>query len=558
MMNWVHPSAIFFLAALACPLVRGKGRAPFLAGSALAALAALWFLAPQSSSYPVLGLWLTPFKADALARVFALVFCIVAFLGVVYGLHVEKPGEHAAGLVLAGSAVGVTLAGDWITLFVFWELMSVSSLFVIWQGSGVFSRGAGFRYLFVHALGGGLMFAGILLHLSGGGGMELGPLLSGGREPGAAFWLILTAVAINAAIPPLHSWLTDSYPECSPAGSVLQSAFTTKAAVYVLLRVFPGTEVLVPLGVAMALYGVVFAVLENDIRRLLAYHIVSQVGYMVAGAGMGTVLASNGSAAHAFCHVLYKALLFMGAGAVVHAAGKGKLTELGGLAREMPAVFWLYMIGAFSISGAPLLNGFVSKSMVVEAAHESGRPLAELLLHLASIGTFLHTGLKLPYFTFFGSKGSGLIRPVPFNMILAMGLASLLCAATGIFPGWLYSRLPGPVDYHPYTFHHVFSALQLLAGTAAGFWLLRSKLGGEPTVTLDADWLYRRPLARLLELLTDSAGRIGRLVRENGEEGLRKAFDAAARPGSAPGSSPIGLILFWTAALFALGVLFSG
>jgi multicomponent Na+:H+ antiporter subunit D len=251
----------------------------------------------------------------------------------------------------------------------------------------------------------------------------------------------------------------------------------------------------------MAVYGVVYAVLENDIRRLLAYHIISQVGYMVCGVGLGTEMAMNGSTAHAFCHILYKALLFMGVGAVIHVTGRRKLTELQGrnLHKQMPICLSLYMIGGFSISAVPLFNGFISKTMVVAAAGELHRPVIHLLLHLASIGTFLHTGLKLPYGTWFGRVPEGEkvdeieAHEPPLNMLIAMGMAAFLCIFTGVYPRVLYAILPYPVHYHPYTAFHVVGMMQLLLLTAAAFWLYIDKLGGEATVSVDTDWFYRKP-----------------------------------------------------------------
>ena len=298
----------------------------------------------------------------------------------------------------------------------------------------------------------------------------------------------------------MHAWLSDAYPEASPTGSVFLTAFTTKSAVYVLLRAYPGLELLVWLGAIMALYGIVYAVLENDIRRLLAYHIISQVGYMVCGVGLGSELALNGSAAHAFSHILYKALLFMGVGAVIEVTGKTRMTELQGrnLYRYMPLCFTLYMIGGFSISSVPFFNGFISKNMVVAAASELHRPAIHLLLHLASIGTFLHTRLKLPYGTWFGQARPGEqvdrieAKEPPLNMLVAMGLTAFLCILTGVYPKLLYDLLPYPVTYTPYTAYSVVAALQLLTFTAAAFFLFRAKLGGEPTISVDTDWFYRK------------------------------------------------------------------
>jgi multicomponent Na+:H+ antiporter subunit D len=325
---------------------------------------------------------------------------------------------------------------------------------------------------------------------------------------GLAWVLILVAFLLNAAVPPLGAWLPDAYPEATVTGAVFMTAFTTKSAVYVLIRGFAGTDLLVWVGASMAVYGVVYAVLENDARRLLAYHIISQVGYMVCGVGIGTALAINGATAHAFAHILYKALLFMGAGAVMQMTGLRKLNEMGGLYRTMPVTLGLYMIGAFAISAVPLFSGFVSKSMVVSAAGEEHLTTVFLMLTLASAGTFLHTGLKLPYYMFFG-KDSGLrAAEPPRNMLVAMGLAAVACVVIGVFPGLLYQHLPNPTEYAPYTLAHVTNALGMLAFTALGFFLLLKHLDPEPKVSLDTDWFYRRPSAGFINLLQGPLARL--------------------------------------------------
>jgi multicomponent Na+:H+ antiporter subunit D len=551
----LHPALPLLAAALLQGLARPRWRGPLGLAGALGALAVVATM-PADASLParLLGFELRLLAPDALARVFGLVFAAMAVLGTLYSLHVRRAGEQGATLVYAGAALGVVFAGDWLTLLLFWELMALSSTVVVWHGGHPAARAAGFRYLFVHLVSGMLVLGGVLW-LHAGGTQAVGPV-----PEGAGFWLLLLGVALNAAVPPLHAWLTDAYPEASVTGAVFLSAFTTKTAVYVLLRAFPGTELLVWAGTAMALYGVVYAVLENDIRRLLAYHIVSQVGYMVAAVGMGTPLALDGAAAHAFCHILYKGLLFMGAGAVLAATGLRKLTELGGLAPRLKLVFALYMIGAFSISGVPLFNGFVSKSMVVSAS-AAAFPAVELLLTLASVGTFLHTGLKLPYFTFLGRRAGPppAVAPLPANMVAAMALAAAMCIALGVFPGWLYARLPFGAAYVPYTVDHVVSSVQLLLGTAAAFVLLLPRLAGEPTISLDTDGLYRRPLPRLLGMAVAAANRAGGSAQAAGRRLVTALAALAADPGRT-GSPydpderrlPVGLTIFWAVAAVGL------
>ncbi|MBI2466566.1 MAG: Na(+)/H(+) antiporter subunit D [Candidatus Rokubacteria bacterium] len=547
MSEWLHPAAPYLAGAVLLAVAPGAARRVLLVAAPALALGLAWVLPDGArSGGSLMGLELTWLSVDPLARVFAIIFALIGGLGAVYGMEARRRRLHAAAFVAAGAALGIALAGDWLTLYVAWETLALASWVLVADGGTARAWAAAFRYLLVHVAGGACLLAGIAWHRAAGGGASLGD-----RPAGGAAVLILLAFAVNAAIPPLHAWLTDAYPESSPAGGVFLSAFATKAAVYALARVFPGEEVLVWAGVAMALYGVIFAVLENDIRRLLAYHIVSQVGYMVAGVGLGTPLALSGAAAHAFSHILYKALLFMGAGAVLHATGRQRLTELGGLGRAMPATCALYMVGAFSISGAPLLNGFVSKSLVVAAAAAEHRWIEWLGLMLASVGTFLHTGLKLPYFTFAGPDRGLRPAPLPRSMLVAMTVTAGLCAATGIFPGVLYRLLPFPVAYEPYTAGHVLEALQLLLGTAIGFVWLRAKLGGEPTITLDTDRLYRASAAWIARDLAPSvAGAAAGLERR-----LLALTDrplGAAGPGLGP---PLGYAVLLAVAILGVVLL---
>jgi len=508
MIEWFHPGVIYLFGALLIPLFRGRLKKVYLLSLPILALINLLliskgFFLSEGKTWvlPFLGYDLILGRIDRLSMVFAYVFVIASFCMIVYALHVKEDGQHVAAYLYVGSTLGVVFAGDLLTLFFFWEVMAWSALFLIWYRKTKAAYGAGFRYILVHFFGGLCLLGGILLHFHATGSIAFETFPWGGESSGIplASVLILLAFVINAAVPPLHAWLSDAYPEATVTGAVFLTAFTTKSAIYVLIRGFPGLEILVWSGAIMAVYGVVFAVLENDIRRLLAYHIISQVGYMVAGVGMGVIgtaageMAINGAAAHAFCHILYKALLFMGAGAVLHVTGRSKLTELGGLYRYMPITFHLYMVGAYSISGFPLFNGFVSKTMVVQASAMGHIPVIWLMLEGASIGTFLHTGLKLPWGTWFArAKPACEAKEPPINMLVGMGLTSFLCILIGVYPNLLYDLLPYPVHYEPYAPVHVVSMSQLLGFTFVAFWLLRGKLYGERAITLDTDWFYRK------------------------------------------------------------------
>jgi multicomponent Na+:H+ antiporter subunit D len=498
---------LLIFGAWVLPFLQGRVKRIAMLGLPAAALVDCLLMTPGTHGVvSFLGQDLVFGRVDSLSLVFSYVFSLMAFLGMVYALHVEDDSQHVAALIYAGGALGVTFAGDFLSLYVFWELLAISSALLVMLRRERSAVAAGFRYLLVHLFGGLLLLAGIVLHWSQTGSLTFGDM---GAFSGSLSWiLILLAFLLNAAVPPLGAWLPDAYPEATVTGAIFMTAFTTKSAVYVLIRGFAGTELLVWLGAVMAVYGVVYAVLENDARRLLAYHIISQVGYMVCGVGIGTALATNGATAHAFAHILYKALLFMGAGAVLQMTGLRRLSEMGGLYKTMPVTLGLYTVGAFAISAVPLFSGFVSKSMVVSAAGEEHRALVFLMLTLASAGTFLHTGLKLPWYMFFGKDSGRRAKEPPRNMLVAMSLTATACIVIGVFPGLLYRHLPNPVDYVPYTLQHVTSTLGILAFTALGFFLLLKQLDPERTISLDTDWFYRRALARFVNLVQGSLARL--------------------------------------------------
>jgi multicomponent Na+:H+ antiporter subunit D len=506
----LHPVLPFAVAALIAPWVGVTARRLLSLAAPAAALVSLIML-PDGATYTLDALghdWIL-LRADGLATVFATAFILYALMAGVFAWQDTGAGPKAMSLVLAGAGTGVVLAGDLLTLFFFWEWLTVASLFLIWFGNTQKSWDAGFRYLIFHLAGAIVMLTGILMLLAEG--VTSFEVLPAGTT---ASYLVLAGMVTNAAVPPLHAWLSDAYPEASIFGTVFLSAFTTKSAVYALVRGFPGLELLMWAGVVMALFGVFYAVMENDIRRLLSYHIISQVGYMVTGIGLGTALSLNGTSAHAFSHIFYKGLLMMSAGAVIHATGRGKLSDLGHLARPLRWTMVLMMIGALSISGAPLFSGFVSKSMIVSAAAYAERAPIELMLLIVSMGTFLSVALKMPWFTFAGEdRGAKVLRPVPVSMYIGMGMTAFVCFITGVLPGaTLYRLLPFDAVYHPFTGHHFVEVLQLMAGTALGFWLLRAYLVGKAKTTLDTDHLYRRPLAWLIFGAGDALGAVGRRV----------------------------------------------
>ncbi len=494
---WIHPSVILLAGALLVPFVRGKARNALLLGIPLLAFARIASLAHGTfGTVQFLDWTLTFGRVDRLSQVFGYIMGLMCVLGSLYGMHVKRAADHSAAWCYVAGSLGVIYAGDYLVLFLFWELMAFSSVFLIWLRGSKTSQGTGYRYLMVHVVGGLCLLGGIILRYQATGGDYSFGLVDV-AHPDLSTWLILIGFLLNAAVPPFHGWLPDAYSGATVTGSVFLCAFTTKTAIYALCRGFAGMEILLPLGVIMAIYGVVYAVLENDSRKLLAYHIISQVGYMVAGVGIGTQMAINGACAHAFAHILYKGLLFMGTGSVLMMTGKSNFTELGGLYKKMPWAFAFTLIGGLSISAFPLFSGFVSKSMIVSAGFEEHKNTWAFLLMLASAGTFLHTGLKVPYFIWFGKNNCSketwdLAKDPPWNMIAAMAIMSFFCFFIGCYTPYLYQMLPNqPVDYHPYTAYHVSETLQILLFTAVGFFLFVKKLVPTPTISLDVDWLYR-------------------------------------------------------------------
>jgi multicomponent Na+:H+ antiporter subunit D len=486
------PAFAFIFGALLIPFFKGKIKSGFMLAMPILAFLALCNTA--NGSYwvaHVLDYDVVLLRIDALSRVFGYIFCIVSFIGVIFALNIDDDLQYCSAFAYAGGALGVTFAGDVFSLYIFWEIMAVASTFLILARRTRASQAAAMRYVMVHIFGGLCLLAGIIMYVQRTGSAQISLMHLSGIDS----YLIFLGVAVNAAIPPLHPWLSDAYPEATVTGAVFLSAFTTKSAVYVMARMFPGTEQLIWLGAAMTVIPIFYAVLENDIRRVLAYSLINQVGFMMVGIGIGTSLALNGTISHAFCHILYKALLFMAAGSVLHVTGKIRCTDLGGLYKTMPLTCLFCIIGAASISAFPLFSGFVSKSMIISAAAHDKLIIVWLMLQFASAGVFHHAGIKVPFFMFFGHDSGIRAKEPPPNMVIAMGIAAFFCVFLGVYPYPLYDILPYPVDYVPYTGAHIIGQLQLLMFGALAFCLLILS-GYYPAemraINLDTDWFYRR------------------------------------------------------------------
>ncbi|GAB1260807.1 Na(+)/H(+) antiporter subunit D [Aurantivibrio plasticivorans] len=550
------PFIPLLLGALAAILLRGWPRNIIMLLAPIAGALNLMGIDPNFwgdggiwGTLEFMGYTLEPVRVDKLSIMFGYLFHIASFIAILYALHVKDTVQHVAALCYAASAVGAVFAGDMLTLFVFWEMLALTSVFLVWARRTDRAYSAGIRYLIIQVLSGVMLLAGLLILAQVTGSLLFNAI--GLQHEGIAAigaWLVFLAFGIKCAFPFVHNWLTDAYPEATPTGTIFLASFTTKVAVYTFARGFPGEEILVWIGVTMACFPIFFAVIENDLRRVLAYSMINQIGFMVVGVGIGTSLALNGAVAHAFNDVIFKGLLMMTMGAVLHMTGRINGSDLGGLYKSMPKTAILCIVGAASISAFPLFSGFVSKSMIMSAAIKEGYDVVWLLLLFAAAGVFHHAGIKIPYFAFFAHDSGIRTTEPPRNMLFAMTIAAILCVVIGTFPAQtVYALLPWDYVYQPYDVTHVLTQLQLLFFSALAFvWLnLRNMYPPElPSTNLDADWIYRRlvptfimrlgvPLFGLYQSLVSTAASTIKNVIENStykESGKAKGYFARLWP----------------------------
>jgi multicomponent Na+:H+ antiporter subunit D len=552
----INPALILIFGALPIPLLRGRPRAAYLVILPLVGLGFALGLEP-GLHWPVtfMGYGLELLRADRLSLAFSYIFFFAAFLGNLYMLNDDDPVQQVAAQIYAGSAIGAVFAGDLITLFIFWELTAISSVFLIWARRTESAYRAGMRFLIIQVGSGVLLLAGLILHVRDTGSVAFD--LLGVTSPGTA--LIFIAFGIKCAFPLLHNWLQDAYPEATVGGTVILSAFTTKLAVYALARGYAGTEMLIWIGAIMTAFPIFYAVIENDLRRVLSYSLNNQLGFMVVGIGIGTAMSIDGTVAHAFTHILYKALLFMSMGAVLFRTGTIKGSELGGLYKSMPLTATFCIVGAASISAFPLFSGFVSKALIITAAADEGYWLTWTVLLFASAGVFHHSGIKIPFFAFFAHDSGKRVKEAPWNMLLAMGIAAALCIGIGVWPEPLYNILPYPVDFQPYTSSHVINQLQLLFFSGLAFtWLMRTGLYPPEmrSTNLDSDVVYRKLLPWLARRFLAVFGPLDRLARRLAMTGVERLIAGVSRRAGPRGllarTVPVGGMVLWVIVLLAI------
>jgi len=584
-MSSLPPFVLFFVGALVVAFTRGALRKVLVLAIPIVGGLNLWLGVEPGVhlQLDLLGYTLTPYRADKLSLLFGYLFHLAAFLGFLYALHLgdgvpegsvaADAGEedvvgnanaglqHVSAMLYAGSALGAVFAGDFITLFVFWELLAVTSVFLIWARGSDRSYATGFRYLIIHVVSGVLLLSGALMIAHQTGSIAFDDI--GLDRYGAAGWVLLVAFGIKAGFPLAHNWITEAYPESTPTGTVFLSAFTTKVAVYALARAFAGADPLIYIGTAMTFFPIFYAVLENDLRRVLGYSMINQIGFMVAGIGIGTGLAVNGAVAHAFADVIFKGLLFMSMGAVMTMTGRTKGTDLGGLYKTMPLTAGLCIVGAGAISAFPLFSAFVTKSMIMVAAVEEHHYVVWLFMLFASAGVLEHAGIKIPFFSFFAHDSGVRAKEPPKNMLAAMSIGAVLCIAIGVFPERFYALLPMEMEYHPYDLRHVVTQLQLLTFGALGFVTLM-KSGVYPdekrAVHIDAEILYRKLGPWVVRTVGGAVARLDAYLRSAVMEFVGTVIGAAVRSHGSMGplarSWPSGSMVLWVAILLAAYLIF--
>lgn len=430
---------------------------------------------------------------------FLMVFSVAALVMGIFSCHIDNRMESFATMAYAGGAICVVLAGDWLCMLFFWEMVAILATAVIWSNKTIQSTRAGFRYLAMHMFAGNMLLFGVALKLYHGEYL----ITNIADKQDLAFYFILFGLCINAAAVPFHAWCPDAYPHGSDTGSVYLSSFTTKLSVFCMLQIFTGYKPLIIIGLIMIFYGALFAMLENDMKRLLSYHIISQIGFMVTDMGMGGELGMNAGTALAFSNIIYKALLFMGVAAVIKATGIRKINQLGGLWKKMPVTFVVFFIAAWSIAGAPPLAGFTCKSLSVVTAEHLENEVLVVLLTLGSVATAMSVLFKMVYFIFLGKDRNIEVKPIPKNMTVGLILGAAACIYVGIFYRTVYSWLPYDLDYNPYTALHVLEYLQLFPAALVAFMMYLDHMEPHTALTLDFDWFARKPLYAAVKGMSD-------------------------------------------------------
>jgi len=553
------PVGIFWLGALLAAIRHDSARWIALVTPVIAALVSVMLLAPGvAADWQIMNYTLAAVRVDQMTLVFVGLFHLAGFLAAIYALELNDRIQAPAMLAYVGSGIGAVLAGDLVMLWLFWEMLALTSVVLVWARQTPEATAAGIRYLVFNVLSGVTLLAGIA-HLGvSGHDLALGPLAL--DSPGG--WLVLAAFGIKCGFPLLHNWIPDGYARASAAGSVILVAITTKVGVYSLARTFAGEELLMIVGTVMALWPLVYVLVEDDLRRVLAYSLMVQIGLMVAGIGAGNEIALDGVSMHVVMDVLFKMLLFMALGAVLVQAGTVRASQLGGLGRRMPWTMGFVIIGVLANSATPGTGAFLSKKLLLGGIEHAGvGPIwYALLTSLSALGV-LYAGVRVLYEAFLRAPRTSFDGgDASFPMRLAMGIITALLLVAGLFP-WLTDALrPMASDYQPIKLAKILDQFQLLLFALLAYVVL-NKLGlGLPAsnrrTLLDTEWFYRKLIPALARhgaaLLGRMSKRIGNVIRiADRHPGNGHVANSLAR------GSPTGSMAFWAMVLLAV-MLFAG
>jgi NADH-quinone oxidoreductase subunit L len=445
-------SGIFALALLALTQIAWQGNAPSWVGTDS------YFAIPLGGAFGSLS-----FLTDGLGVYLAVIATIIGSLAVIFSvnyMHGEKQLGRYYGYILLfiGAMAGLVLTSSMLFLFFFWEITALCSYALIsFNNDDPKAVAGGIKALIITQIGGiGLLLGAILAYASLGtyeinAFLQKAPALPAGILAVAAFGFLIAAAAKSAQFP-FHTWLPDAMEAPTPVSALIHAATMVNAGVYLLARFYPAfapvpywKDAVIAVGVVTALMAAAMALVADDLKRVLAYSTVSQLGYMVYGIGVGGIFASQ---VHLLSHSVFKALLFLGAGAVLHATGTRDMRAMGGLGKTMPFTRTVFLIGAMALVGIPIFNGFWSKEMLLEAGLDSGAWLAYLFMLLVAGLTALYT-VRMVSLVFYGAPRSELhAHDAQTAMRISLGALAIGACTTWLLTGRFGTLLASTLPYH--------------------------------------------------------------------------------------------------------------
>ena len=412
-------------------------------------------------------------EVDALSLFFGLLVSTVVFVACIYSIQYMSrddnvPQYYTLFLMLAGGVMGMVLTGDLFNMFIMVEILTFAAVaLTAFRNTANGALEAAFKYLVVGCIGSSCILAGTIMLYAQLHTLNLAQIaaLLPGRVSSAtkvAFALLYIGFSTKAFLVPFHPLAADAHGAAPASISVLISGVLTKSGIYGIIRLtyflFQSMNLgsmqflLTFVGSVSMFVCVTMALAQHDFKRLLAFHSISQIGYVLAAVGLSTALGLSAGVYHAMNHTIFKGLLFLAAGAVLHETGTTDLGKLGGLSKKMPHTTVLFLIGAFSISGIPPFNGFASKWMIYQATYQKAVESNNIGFLLVTIVALVTSTLTLASFVkvtqsvFFGQLPKELedVKEVPFGMRFAMGILALLCILTGLFPDLVTKYLTEP------------------------------------------------------------------------------------------------------------------